>query len=87
VLAVTEAAKTHLAQMLADVGAPEDVVIRIIVREGGLVLALDNMGVQDAAFAHEERTVLVLDAQVSQLLDEKTLDIEDTEEGPQLAIG
>ncbi len=85
-LTVTEAASAHLAQMLADAEAPNDVAIRIVVREGGLVLALDSANTEDATFDHEERTVLVLDTEVSELLQEKTLDVQDTEEGPQLAI-
>jgi Fe-S cluster assembly iron-binding protein IscA len=86
VLTVTDAASAHLAQMLADAEAPDDVAIRIVAREGGLVLALDSTNTEDATFDHEERTVLVLDTEVSKLLEEKTLDVQDTEEGPQLAV-
>lgn len=86
-LTITDAASAHLAQMLADAEAPDEVAIRIAVGEGGLVLALDAAHAEDATFDHEDRTVLVLDVEVSQLLEEKTLDVQDTEEGPQLAIG
>ena len=85
-LTVTGSASAQFAQMLADTKAPGDAVIRIVVREDGLALGLDTTHPEDAAFDHEDRTVLVLDAEVSQLLEEKTLDVEDTEEGPQLAI-
>lgn len=85
-LTVTEPAVAHLADMLVEAEAPDDVAIRFVIQEQGLALGLDNERPGDATYAHGERTVLLLDEQVTQLLADKTLDVEDTAEGPRLAL-
>jgi hypothetical protein len=47
---------------------------------------LDNARPGDETFDYEGRTVLMLDAQVSQVLDDSTLDVEATDEGPKLIL-
>jgi len=85
-LAVTEAAGAHMAQLLAEAEAPEDVALRFVHAERGLVVRLDNARPGDETFSHEGRTVLVLDEQVAQLLAENTLDVRDEGDGPRLTL-
>ena len=85
-LTVTEAACAHLAKMLAAADAPDKVAVRFVVEGTGLALTLDKAGPNDATFGHEGRTVLLLDEDVSQLLVDNTLDIEQTDAGPKLEL-
>ena len=85
-LTITEAAGGHLADLLAEADAADDVAVRI-VREGeGWGMLKDSAGPDDDTFAHEERTVLVLDKASSQLLSERTLDVEKTPDGARLTL-
>ena len=81
-LTVTEAASAHLAQMLKQQDAPEDIAVRFVCEEQGIALQPDSERAGDTTFPHDGRTVLVLDAQVSELLAEDTLDLE----GAKLAL-
>ena len=83
-LKVTDAACAHLAEMLT--AAPDGMVLRFIYEGDDLVLKLDHEQPTDQVFAHLSRTVLALDERVADLLAGKTLDVEDTEDGPQLAL-
>jgi len=47
---------------------------------------LDNARPGDEKFDYAGRMVLILDAQVSQALDDSTLDVEATDEGPTLTL-
>lgn len=76
-LTVTEAAGSHLAQLLEKRDAQEGVAVRFVDDGQGITLRKDNERDGDIAFQHEGRTVLLLDAQVSKLLAEDTLDIVD----------
>ncbi len=54
--------------------------------EQRLALKLDKVRPDDATFDHGGRTVLVVNEQISELLADKTLDVEDTDEGQKLAL-
>ncbi|MFQ5915534.1 MAG: hypothetical protein ACE5JS_20380 [Nitrospinota bacterium] len=85
-LNLTEAAGAHLANLLGEAEAPEDVAMRIVVQQNRLSLTLDKERPGDDTLAHEGRAVLVLDPGVSELLTERTLDVAETDEGPKLTI-
>jgi Fe-S cluster assembly iron-binding protein IscA len=85
-LTVTEAASGHLAELLTDAEAPEGVAVRFVRQEDGLAMSMDNPQSGDTTFEHEGRTVLALEDEVAQLLTQNTLDIEDSDDGPQLAL-
>lgn len=83
-LNVTETAASHLSEMLSQ--APEGVAIRFVPEANTLVPKLDNPRPGDAEFEHDGQTVLVLDSQVADTLDDKTLDVQAGEQGPQLVL-
>ncbi|MHC4442934.1 MAG: hypothetical protein ACYTF1_14435 [Planctomycetota bacterium] len=85
-LTVTESASGHLANLLVEAEAPEDVAVRFILEGQGLAMALDNERPEDEKFDHDGKTILLLDNQISELLADKNLDIETDDDGPQLAL-
>ena len=85
-LTVTEAASAHLAGMLENADAPDGHAIRVVPSQGSIALQLDTPNSEDQAVEHGGRTVLVLDNQVQQMLGERTLDMDQTENGPALAL-
>jgi len=76
-LTVTEVASARLAQMLEDQGVSEEVAVRFVIEGQGVALRQDTERPGDATFQHDGRTILLLDAEVSELLTETTLDLED----------
>jgi Fe-S cluster assembly iron-binding protein IscA len=84
-LNVTEPAAAHLANALSS--APEENAVRFVVQGNGQIASvLDSPREEDAKFEHDDRTVLVLDQQMSQLLGDKTLELKETEQGAQLVL-
>jgi hypothetical protein len=77
-LTVTEAAGAHLAQLLEQRNAPGDIAIRFVCEGQGIALRQDSERPGDTTFQHEGRTVLLLDAQVSELVAAQTLELEGT---------
>jgi len=64
----------------------EGTAIRLVLEGNTLTPQVDNAHPGDETFDYEGRTVLMLDAQVSQVLDDSTLDVEATDEGPKLIL-
>jgi Fe-S cluster assembly iron-binding protein IscA len=85
-LTVTEAAKAHLAQLLTETDVTDDTAVRFVSEDNLLVPKLDYALPDDMIFAHDGRIVLVLDTGVADVLENSTLDIKDTDSGPQLAL-
>lgn len=85
-LKVTDEARNHLAELLERAQAPEDAAIRLVPGQQGLELKLDREQPGDTAFEKQEQTVLLVGESIATHLDEATLDIEKTDEGPRLAI-
>lgn len=85
-LNITTPAAEHLAKLLDEADAPEGTAARFVVEQEGLVLQVDSPREDDQTIEHEGKPLLVLDAQVAELLDDKTLALEETEDGPTLAI-
>jgi hypothetical protein len=85
-LTVTDAAGAYLVDLLGDAEAPEEVAIRFVVETQGLALRLDNEQPGDESFEHEGKKVLLLDEHMSTMLSEKTLDVEPSDDGPQLTL-
>jgi len=83
---VTEAAGGYLTAVLDKTNISEGPAIRLVLEGNTLTPQLDNARPGDETFDYEGRTVLMLDAQVSQVLDDSTLDVEATDEGPKLIL-
>ena len=85
-LTVTEAAGVYLTQILDQANVASDTAVRFVAEENKLTPYLDNARPGDATFDHDGRIVLMLDADISQALTNKTLDVEDAATGPQLVL-
>jgi Fe-S cluster assembly iron-binding protein IscA len=85
-LNVTEPASQHLAKLLDDAEAPEGAAARFVHGENGLALQVDEPKDDDQTHEHQGRTVLLIDPQVADLLQNKTLDVRETEEGTALEL-
>ncbi len=85
-LTLTEAAGAYLLQMLANDQAPEGVAVRVVSDEDELSMQRGRPEPGETTFEHAGKTVLVLDEQMSTALTDKTLDVEQTDEGPTLTM-
>ena len=85
-LSVTDAATEHLTAILTEIQATDEQAVRLVCAEDGVSLAVDSAQNGDTTFEHQGKTILVLDEQAAERLGESTLDVEDTEEGPQLGL-
>ncbi len=85
-LNVTQPALDRLSRRLARKEAAADVALRFTRREGGWKLGPDQTRPGDVTFAHEGRTVLLLDASAAQAMKDMTLDVRNTPAGPRLRL-
>jgi hypothetical protein len=83
---ITDAAGAHLTALLENANASEETAIRFVLEGSTLTPKLDSVHPGDATFDHEDRTVLALEAQVSDTLGNATLDVQPTDEGPKLVL-
>lgn len=81
-LTLTEAAGARLVEILAQEGLPAEVSIRLLPEGDGIGMQADHERPGDATIEHGGRVVLLLDEQMTQLLNNDTLDVE----GAKLAI-
>lgn len=85
-LTVTDPASAHLAKLLDDAEAPDGAAARFVNGEEGLALQLDQPRDDDQTHDHQGRTVLLLDPEIADLLQDKTLDVRETDEGTALEL-
>lgn len=85
-LTMTHPAAEHLKQLLQEVDAPQDAAARFVASSDGLSLQLDHPRDGDESYNHDGRTVLLIDEQIADLLSDRTLDLEETDEGPALTL-
>ena len=83
---MTGAAGAHFTRLLERDEMPEDAVVMLEQEEDKLTLRIGEAHPRDSTFAHEGRTVLVVRDQLCQELADKTLDVEDTDEGSRLQL-
>lgn len=74
-LTVTDAASARLAEILRQQSMPEEIAVRFGCEGQGIVARQDSERAGETTFQHAGRTVLLLDAQVSEVLAEDTLDL------------
>ena len=75
-LTVTETAGARLAEFLTQERPPEETATHLVHEKQGLGMQPDSEGPGDATARHEGRPALFVNAQVSELRSEDTLDIE-----------
>ncbi|MEX0653322.1 MAG: hypothetical protein WD534_01340 [Phycisphaeraceae bacterium] len=85
-LIMTQSAAEHLEQLLAEADAPEGAAARFVAGPEGLSLHLDQQRPGDETYEHDGRTILLIDEQIADLLAERTLDLETTDDGPALTL-
>lgn len=87
-LTVTDSAGEYIAQMLVEAHASDDTAIRLVFGGGALKSTMDNVRPGDMTFTYDDKTVLVLDAQIAEALTDATLDLQVVENGnaPQLVL-
>ncbi len=86
-LTISDAAGAHLAQILVQAKASDTEAVRFVLDGTKLSMQLDEVCPDDVVFAHEARTVLVLDAEVSHALRDRTLDVDAADDdGPEFTL-
>ena len=85
-LTITDAAGAYLTALLDNANASEETAIRFVLEGNTLTPKTDSARPGDATFVHEERTILVLDAEVVDALGEATLDVRPIDDGPKLVL-
>jgi Fe-S cluster assembly iron-binding protein IscA len=86
-LTVTEGAKQLLKETLRGHSEDPETGIRLSVKEGGQFgIVLDTESEGDQVVEHDGDKVLLVAPGLSTVLEGKTLDVQDTEEGPKLYL-
>ena len=85
-LNASDAACAYISELLTSSEAPDESAVRIVIEENQLSMKLDEEKPGDETILHEGKTILLVDAEISQVLDGKTLEFEDTEEGLKLTV-
>jgi hypothetical protein len=83
---VTEAALDRLSKKLARMSPANGMPLRLTLRARGWRLRPDGAHPGDTTFTHEGRKVLLLDAAVTQVMTNMTLDVRSTDSGPRLRL-
>lgn len=86
-LQLTPAAANHLNALLSTKAAPAKAAVRIVRgASGDFQLSADVPKSDDVGFEHQGRTVLILDKQVSELLNDRVLDVVVSPRGEALTL-
>lgn len=85
-ITVTPTACAILADLLAESAIASHLALRVVADEQDhLDLSLESPQPEDQVIRHRGRNVLALEARAAEKLDGRTLDIQATDRGPQLA--
>lgn len=85
-LTVTERAAQELKGILQAHAVEPEQVLRLVREAQGFSLRLDKEGAGDEVVESEGATILLIDEQLSPLVDGAVVDCIDTPEGPRLTI-
>lgn len=85
-LTVTESAKKHLQELLEKSDAEDEAVVRFVLQAEGISMGIDQQRQDDQTFEQDGKVVLVMQNEVAQALDGKSLDVEQTETEPKLVL-
>lgn len=85
-MSVTEKALELLAALVERADAGDAAAVRIVARQEGWGIEMDQPRPEDETVEYRERTVLILDAGVADTLQESTLDVHDSPKGLRLRL-
>jgi hypothetical protein len=83
---ITETAGAYLVQLLDEAQAQDDIAIRLVLDETNITPTMDHARPGDTAFSFDGRRILVLDELVMQAMEGKTLDVQDSSDGPKMVL-
>jgi len=83
---VTEKAKQELKKLLSEKIDNPLALLRLTQSDKGLGLILDVEMAGDKIVEHEDAKILAVEETLADRLENVTLDVEDTSEGPELVI-
>lgn len=84
---VTDRATEELRNILANAAPQPGQALRLVPsREGGLGLGLDEEREGDEIVKSGDEKILLVSSGIAEALDEATIDVQDSEEGPKLVI-
>ena len=85
-LTITDEAKVYLKELIDQHSLPDDATIRLTATAEGLGLAPDKTNDEDTTFQHDGRIVLAVATPIATQLADKSLGVNQTEQGPALSI-
>lgn len=83
---VTETAGAYLVQLLEEAKAQDDMAIRLVLDQASITPTIDHARPGDTAFAFDGRKILILDELVMETMEGKTLDVQDSSDGPKIVL-
>ena len=83
-LTISEPAYDRLSELLAD--RPEDVAVRIVLREGRARICPGRKREGDRTIEHDGRTVLLIDQRAARKLGRRELGVRQTPKGLRLKL-
>ena len=85
-LAVTDAARQYIFDLLARRNIPQNVAARIKIVAGNIDITMGAAQPGDQMVSHRGRTVLLLDAETARSLSGHTVDMQQTASGPKIVL-
>ena len=67
-------------------GRPDDIAVRVFVNEGRARIRPSRQRQGDQVLTHAGRAVVLLDAEAARYVEQRTIDIRDTANGPRLRL-
>ena len=83
---VTRPARAYLAAGLDSANAPDGITMRLILQDEALDAMVDHVRAGDVTFEHDGKTVLAIDAATAAVLDDYTLEMQETPDGSRLNL-
>jgi len=83
---VTRPARAYLAAGLDSANAPDGLIMRLILQDESLDARVDHVRAGDVTFEHKGQTVLAIDAETAEVLEDYTLEMQETPDGSRLHL-
>ena len=83
---VTHSACAYLAAGLDSSNAPTGITMRLILQGESLDSRVDRVRAGDVTFEHDGQTVLTIDTETAELLENYILDLQESPEGSRLDL-